>query len=75
MTPRFNRHGRAAGLGLLGLLACSIAVLWSWNSFAADLLGLPEMGWRHALALCLMVLCLGLLVALPARWLGRAREG
>lgn len=73
MNDRSRRHGRTIGVGLLTILAVSIAVLWAWNSIATDLAGLPQMAWRHALALCLLALGLAGLMLLPLRILGRNR--
>jgi len=67
MTPQTRQHGRTIGLGLFAVLLCSIAILWSWNGLMAELFGLPQMEWRHALALCLLALCLGTLIGLPLR--------
>ncbi len=71
MAPQTRQHGRTIGLGLFAVLLCSIATLWSWNGLMAKLFGLPQMQWRHALALCLLALCIGTLIGLPLRLLGR----
>ena len=38
-------------------------VLWSWNSFAPDVLGLDAIGFKQALGLTLLSLVVGRLVA------------
>jgi len=40
----------------------------------AELFDLPQMAWRHALAMCLLVVCIGTLIGLPARFLGRSHS-
>jgi hypothetical protein len=70
MTPTTIRHGRSVGLAFLALLLWGVAALWSWNTFAVDLLGFSEMAFRHALALCLLVLSVGGLLTLPW-WIAR----
>jgi hypothetical protein len=50
-------------MALLG----GVAVLWSWNTVAADLLGAPVIAFRHALALLLLVVTL----AVAAGWAAR----
>lgn len=74
MTLRTRQHGRTIGLGLFAILLCSFAFLWSWNGLMAELFDLPQMAWRHALAMCLLVVCIGTLIGLPARFLGRSHS-
>jgi len=71
MFQQSKRHGKIFGIALFALVVWSIAALWSWNSFAAELLGLPEMAYRHALALGILVLSAGGLLAMP-HWISRA---
>ena len=61
--PRLRRLLRAALALSLLLLAGGVVLLWAWNALAPELFGAPEIGFRHALALELL---LGLLVAIPA---------
>lgn len=68
MKIRTKRHGKAIGLALIGMLLWSVVALWSWNTFAADLLGLPEMAYRHVLALGLLLLSVGGLLLMPFRF-------
>lgn len=73
MKTRTKRHGKAVALSVIAMLLWSVATLWSWNTFASDLLGLPEMDYRHALALGLLVLSVGRLLTLPKRSMGGGR--
>ena len=50
MIQQSKRHGKNLGIALFALLVWAIAGLWSWNTFAVELLGLSEMAYRHALA-------------------------
>ena len=45
------------------LLAGAVIILWGWNTFASELFAVPEIAFRHALALELMIV---LVVAIPA---------
>jgi hypothetical protein len=54
MTMQSKRRGKTFGLALFAGLFWSVAALWSWNTFMVDLLGLPQMAFRHAIALCLL---------------------
>ncbi|WP_299616367.1 hypothetical protein [uncultured Tateyamaria sp.] len=71
MTQESKRHGRTLGIALVAILLWGVAALWSWNTFAVELLGLPEMAYRHALALGTLVLSVGGLLAMPL-WMSRA---
>lgn len=71
MMQHSKRHGRTLVIGLLAILVWGIAALWSWNTFAVELLDLPEMAYRHALALGILVLSVGGLLTLP-QWISRA---
>jgi hypothetical protein len=52
-----HNHGRARHivLGLATYAAGTVAILWVWNAFAVDILGLPAIRFRHAVALELLV--------------------
>lgn len=52
MTTDRPLHGAIAAvvLGVLGLALGAAVLLWSWNTLAAGLFGLPLAGFRHALA-------------------------
>lgn len=71
MSQQSKRQGKTFGIVLFTLLLWGIASLWAWNTFAADLLGLPEMKYRHALALGILLLSAGGLLAMP-RWISRS---
>ena len=58
-------HGRAIVYALVALLVGGIVILWSWNTVATDLLGHPEMEYRHALAIELLIISAGALLGLP----------
>lgn len=58
-------RGRALALALGGSFLAGVAVLWCWNTLAADLFGLPEMQFRHAIAAASAILVVGGLAALP----------
>ena len=60
--PRLRRLLRAALALSVGLLLGGVVLLWSWNALAPELFGAPELAFRHALALELL---LGLLIAIP----------
>lgn len=70
MKIRTKRHGKVIGLALIGMLLWGVVAHWSWNIFAVDLLGLPEMAYRHALALGLLLLSVGGLLLIPFRSMG-----
>jgi len=70
MAFQRHRHGKSIGLALIAVFLWGAVALWSWNTFAVDLLGLPEMAYRHALALCLLVLSVGGLLILHV-WIVR----
>ena len=65
MTQETKRHGRTLGIAFVAMLLWGVAALWSWNTFAVELLGLPEMAYRHALALGIFALSVGGLLAMP----------
>ena len=71
MKQEAKRHGRTLGIALVATLVWGAAALWSWNTLAAELLGLPEMAYRHALALGILVLSVGGLLAMPP-WMSPA---
>lgn len=73
MIQQSKRHGKNLGIALFALLVWAIAGLWSWNTFAVELLGLSEMAYRHALALGILVLSAGGLLAMP-RWVSRSGD-
>lgn len=65
-------RGRTLALALGGAFLAGVAVLWSWNTLAADLFGLPEMEFRHAAATALAISVVGAVAALP--WFARRRD-
>jgi hypothetical protein len=67
-------YGRTALGALLALAATGIAILWSWNTLAAELFGLAPMEFRHALAAALLVVATGALFGLRGRFGRPPRE-
>jgi hypothetical protein len=63
---------KTAGWAVLALIAASVAVLWSWNTLAGDLFALPEMQFRHAFALVLLIGILGTVFSFASRRRGHA---
>ncbi|MFY0681176.1 MAG: hypothetical protein JXR13_11420 [Thalassovita sp.] len=59
-------HGRTIMKSLLVIIVGGVAILWSWNTLAVDLFGLPEMAFRHALASVLLLVAIGSLIGLPS---------
>ena len=71
MAQQSKRHGKTFGIAFFALLVWGVVALWSWNIFAVELLGLPEMAYRHAIAIGILVLSAGALLVLPL-WISRA---
>lgn len=61
MSVRHLLFALASAAGLF--LAGGVILLWGWNTFVSELFAVPEMAFRHALALELMIV---LVVAIPA---------
>lgn len=62
MDPHCKRRRGKSVLAIsvtFGLATC--AVLWSWNSLAAELVVLPHFQLRHAFSAVLLVFVVGLL--------------
>lgn len=64
--PRPSVWKKVGWITLAGI-AASIAVLWAWNTLAADLFALPNMQFRHALAAVLLAAVFGAAVSLGVR--------
>lgn len=47
----YSRHGKSLVLALLVMLLGSIILVWTWNGIAIELLSMPTMKFKHALAL------------------------
>ena len=73
MKLQNNGHGKRIGVAAVTVLAWGVATLWSWNTLAVELLGMPEMAFRHAVALGLFLLLTGWIVTIPVWFLGRTR--
>lgn len=57
-----NRHVRRfAGL-IAAVLIGALLLLWAWNTVAAELLGAPAAGFRHALALAVALAAAGVVI-------------
>ena len=59
-------HGRTIAMSLIAIFFGGVAILWSWNTFAVDLFAQPEMEFRHAVAVELLLIAVGSLVGLPS---------
>ena len=67
MTKLENKgYGRTIFMSLTAVFFAGIAILWSWNTIAADLFAQPEMEFRHAVAAVLLLISAGSLVRLPS---------
>jgi len=66
MTHSNSGRGKIIGFAIFALLSWGVVALWSWNTFAVEFLGLPEMAFRHAVAFCLLVFSVGGLLILPS---------
>jgi hypothetical protein len=64
-TERKHRLAHNAVVGLAAIAAGTVAIQWGWNTFAVEILGLPDIRFRHAVALELLVLAVPAPVALP----------
>jgi hypothetical protein len=70
-----RRLPRTRGLlfGATIALALAVALLWSWNTLAADLFNAPTAKFKHALACELAIFALGLLASAGFRASPRSR--
>ncbi|KUJ77778.1 hypothetical protein [Ruegeria profundi] len=59
-------HGRTIVMALIAILVGGIAVHWSWNTLAVELFAQPEMTFRHAIAVELLLIAVGSLIGLPS---------
>jgi hypothetical protein len=67
MTKLENKgHGRTIVMFLIAIIFGGIAILWSWNTVAVDLFGQPEMAFRHAIAVELLLIASGSLIGLSS---------
>ena len=67
MTNFENKaHGRTIILSLIAILFGGIAIFWSWNTIAVELFAQPEMEFRHAIAVELLLIAAGSLIGLPS---------
>ncbi|MCB1909586.1 MAG: hypothetical protein KDH15_19675 [Rhodocyclaceae bacterium] len=57
---------RTLVVALAVLISTSTALLWGWNTFATEVLDLPAIRFKHALALELIVLAMAAVV--PFTW-------
>ena len=64
-----RQHGKKLLVLIAALIGWGIAVLWSWNTFAVELLSQPTMEFRHALALELFVLSVASVFPITQRFL------
>ena len=48
-VSRVHHIGRVILAALVILVACMIALQWSWNAIASELFAMPSMQFRHAL--------------------------
>jgi hypothetical protein len=64
----FAKHecgrGKPIVLGTLAVLTAGIAILWGWNTLAADHFGLKPIEFRHALAAEVLLIAIGGLLGL-----------
>lgn len=64
----FAKHedgtGKKVAIGLFAAIAAGVALLWGWNTLAADFFGLARMEFRHALAAEVLLIAAGALVGL-----------
>jgi hypothetical protein len=58
---------KTVGWATLAVIAAAIAILWSWNTLAVDLFALPQMQFRHALAVIVLAGLLGTVISFGAR--------
>lgn len=63
---RYKGHARAAAtaLGILALMTTTL--LWGWNTFSTEILALPAIRFKHALALELLLVSVA--SSIPAAW-------
>lgn len=62
----YKRHAKVFG-AMLGLVFLAATLLhWGWNTFAAEVLAMPEIEFRQALALELCLLSIA--AVLPMGW-------
>ena len=61
-------------LAVAGLLLIAVMLLWGWNTVAVDLFGQESMRLKHAVALELLILSIGALLAIAWRILSRGRS-
>lgn len=57
--PKFRKHSRRLGRALIWFALAGVALKWSWNLWGADLFGLPEIKYVHALAFAVTLAALG----------------
>lgn len=66
MTELGNKgHGRTIVLSLSAVFFGGVAILWSWNTVAVEMFAQPEMEFRHAIAVELLIIAAGSLLSLP----------
>ncbi|MBV1904129.1 MAG: hypothetical protein KUG58_10910 [Marinosulfonomonas sp.] len=66
MNLEKNSHGRTIVMSLIAVFFGGVAILWSWNTIAVDLFAQPEMEFRHAVAVELLLIAAGSLIGLPS---------
>lgn len=67
-------YGRIALGAVMALALTGVAILWSWNTLAAELFGLAPMEFRHALAAALLAVAAGALFGMRGRLRRPPRE-
>ncbi len=77
MTIHSERPWRHAAKSVLiaaaALFVGGIMIHWSWNVFAVELLQAPEMRFKHALGLEILVAAVAAVAGASARAFGRGR--
>ncbi len=74
MNPENKGHGRVIAKSLIAVFFGAVAILWTWNTLAVDLFAQPEMEFRHAVAVVLILIAIGSLIGLPSLF-NKFREG
>lgn len=63
---KYKWHVRTISSALAILALLTTALLWGWNTFATEILGLPAVRFKHALALELLLVSIA--SAVPFAW-------
>lgn len=62
----YKRHARTFAAALAILTLMTTALLWGWNTFATEVLALPSIKFKHALALELFLVVVA--STIPIAW-------